>query len=96
MGLVAEAIACSTPVVASDVGGLKYTAVPQETGLLAPPKNEAVFADAIDRLLVDSVWRQQLGQTGRQRVKTLFQLGQYRLPTPSTLHSTARTIGHST
>lgn len=73
LGLVAlEAMACGTPVIASDVGGLKYTVVPQETGLLAPPKNEAVFADAIDRLLGDSLWRQQLGHTARSRVETYF------------------------
>ncbi len=73
LGLVAlEAMACGTPVIASDVGGLKYTVVPQETGLLAPPKNEAVFADAIDRLLGDSLWRQQLGHKARQRVETYF------------------------
>lgn len=73
LGLVAlEAMACGTPVIASSVGGLKYTVVPQETGLLAPPKNEAVFADAIDRLLGDSLWRQQLGHTARQRVETYF------------------------
>jgi len=73
LGLVAlEAMASGTPVIASDVGGLKYTVVPQETGLLAPPKNEAVFADAIDRLLRDSLWRQQLGHKARQRVETYF------------------------
>ena len=73
LGLVAlEAMACGTPVIASSVGGLKYTVVPQETGLLAPPKNEAVFADAIDRLLGDSLWRQQLGHKARQRVETYF------------------------
>lgn len=73
LGLVAlEAMACGTPVIASDVGGLKHTVVPQETGLLAPPQNEAVFADAIDRLLRDSLWRQQLGHTARQRVETYF------------------------
>lgn len=73
LGLVAlEAMACGTPVIASDVGGLQYTVVPQETGLLAPPKNEAVFADAIDRLLGDSLWRQQLGHTARRRVETYF------------------------
>ena len=72
-GLVAlEAMASGTPVIASDVGGFKYTVVPQETGLLAPPKNEAVFADAIDRLLGDSLWRQQLGHRARQRVETYF------------------------
>ena len=73
LGLVAlEAMASGTPVIASDVGGLKYTVVPQETGLLAPPKNEAVFADAIDRLLGDSLWRLQLGHRARQRVETYF------------------------
>jgi len=73
LGLVAlEAMASGTPVIASDVGGLKYTVVPQETGLLAPPKNEAVFADAIDRLLGNSLWRLQLGHRARQRVETYF------------------------
>ena len=73
LGLVAlEAMASGTPVIASDVGGLKYTVVPQETGLLAPPQNEAVFADAIDRLLGNSLWRLQLGHRARQRVETYF------------------------
>lgn len=72
-GLVAiEAMACGTPVVASDVGGLKFTVVPEETGLLAPPKNEAAFANAIDRLLADSALTQQLGKAGRKRVETYF------------------------
>ncbi|MEG3941210.1 glycosyltransferase [Microcoleus sp. S36b_A3] len=48
--MAVEAMACGTPVVVSQVGGLKYTVVPRETGLLAPPKNEVVFAGAIDRL----------------------------------------------
>ena len=73
LGLVAlEAMASGTPVIASSAGALKYTVVPEETGLLAPPKNEAVFAEAIDRLLRDSLWRQQLGHTARQRVETYF------------------------
>jgi glycosyltransferase involved in cell wall biosynthesis len=38
-GLVAiEAMASGTPVVASNVGGLQFTVVHEETGLLAPPK----------------------------------------------------------
>lgn len=72
-GLVAiEAMACSTPAVVSDVGGLKFTVVPQETGLLAPPKNEAAFASAIDRILLDPALAQQLGKAGRKRVETYF------------------------
>ena len=72
-GLVAiEAMASGTPVVASDVGGLQFTVVPEETGLLAPAKDEAAFAKAIDRILSDSKWRDRLGQAGRQRVEKHF------------------------
>jgi glycosyltransferase involved in cell wall biosynthesis len=72
-GLVAiEAMACSTPVIASDVGGLQFTVVPEETGLLAPPKDEVVFAEAIDRILSNPDWRNQLGQRARQRVEDKF------------------------
>ncbi len=72
-GLVAiEAMACGTPVVASDVGGLQFTVVPEETGLLAPPKDEAAFATAIDRILLNPEWRNQLGKNARARVESKF------------------------
>jgi D-inositol-3-phosphate glycosyltransferase len=72
-GLVAiEAMACCTPVVASDVGGLQYTVVPEETGLLAPPQDVAGFADAIDRILLNPEWAQKLGKGGRKRVESKF------------------------
>ncbi|MBR8836434.1 MAG: glycosyltransferase family 1 protein [Stigonema ocellatum SAG 48.90 = DSM 106950] len=72
-GLVAiEAMASRTPVVASDVGGLQFTVVPEVTGLLAPPKNEVAFAAAIDRILTNPDWRNQLGEAGRQRVEIAF------------------------
>lgn len=72
-GLVAiEAMASNTTVVASDVGGLQYTVVPEETGLLAPAQDDAAFAVAIDRILSDSEWRDRLGRAGRQRVEEKF------------------------
>jgi D-inositol-3-phosphate glycosyltransferase len=72
-GLVAiEAMACNTPVVASDVGGLQFTVVPEQTGLLAPAKDEVAFATAIDRILADPDWRNQLGKGARQRVEEKF------------------------
>jgi glycosyltransferase involved in cell wall biosynthesis len=72
-GLVAiEAMASGTPVVASDVGGLQFTVVPEETGLLAAPKDEADFADAIDRILSNPDWRDQLGKGARARVESKF------------------------
>ena len=72
-GLVAiEAMASGTPVVASDVGGLQFTVVPEETGLLAPAQDEAAFAAAIDRILCNPDWRNQLGKQARVRVEEKF------------------------
>jgi glycosyltransferase involved in cell wall biosynthesis len=72
-GLVAiEAMASSTPIVASDVGGLQYTVVPEETGLLAPPKDDVAFATAIDRILSNAEWRNQLSYAARKRVEDMF------------------------
>ncbi|PMB49072.1 glycoside hydrolase [Fischerella thermalis CCMEE 5201] len=72
-GLVAiEAMASNTPVIASDVGGLQFTVVSEETGLLAPPQDEDAFAVAIDRILANPQWRDQLGKAGRKRVESKF------------------------
>lgn len=72
-GLVAiEAMASGTPVVASQVGGLQYTVSAEETGLLAPPKDAEAFSTAIDRLLHDQSWREQLGKAARKRVEEHF------------------------
>ncbi|MCG6134462.1 MAG: glycosyltransferase [Nostoc sp. LLA-1] len=72
-GLVAiEAMASEIPVVASNVGGLQFTVVREVTGLLAPPKHEVAFADAIDRILTNPSWRDRLGAAGRQRVEIAF------------------------
>ncbi len=50
-GLVAvEALACGLPVVASEVGGLRKTILPSQTGYHAQPGNEAEFVDAARRL----------------------------------------------
>jgi len=46
--------------------------VPEETGLLAPPKDAAAFAAAIDRILADPEWQQQLGQAARTRMVDKF------------------------
>jgi glycosyltransferase involved in cell wall biosynthesis len=72
-GLVAiEAMACNTPVVASDVGGLQFTVVSEETGLLAPAKDAESFAKAIDRILANPQWRDHLGSNARRRVEKKF------------------------
>ncbi|MFB2896157.1 glycosyltransferase family 4 protein [Aerosakkonemataceae cyanobacterium BLCC-F50] len=72
-GLVTiESMACGTPVIGSDVGGLQFTIVPEETGLLCPPKDNAAFAAAIDRILGNPEWRNKLGVNARERVEEMF------------------------
>ncbi len=72
-GLVAiEAMACGTPVVASEVGGLCYSIVDGETGLLVPARNSERFAQAIGTLLSDDQLRQRLGRAGIQRIHDHF------------------------
>lgn len=72
-GLVAiEAMASGTPVIASEVGGLKYTVINEETGLLAPPQDNQAFAHALDRILSNQEWCEQLGQEARTRVESKF------------------------
>ncbi len=67
-----EAMASRTPVVASNVGGLQFTVIPEVTGLLAPPKDVDAFTRAIDRILSDRNWRNELGRMGRHRVEIGF------------------------
>ena len=72
-GLVAiEAMASRTPVIASEVGGLKFSVADNKTGLLVPPKDEIAFAGAIDSILSNPQWREQLGKNARKRVESKF------------------------
>lgn len=47
---------CGTPIVASNVGGLKFTVLPEETGLLVSPLDAKAWEDAIARILADELW----------------------------------------
>jgi D-inositol-3-phosphate glycosyltransferase len=72
-GLVAiEAMACGTPVVASAVGGLRFTVLPEETGLLVPPQDVDALATAIERILSDEVWSQKIRKRATERVQQNF------------------------
>jgi glycosyltransferase involved in cell wall biosynthesis len=72
-GLVAiEAMACGTPVVASDVGGLKFTIIPEETGLLVPPQDIEAFANGIHRILFDELWARRMRKQAAANVIQRF------------------------
>ncbi len=66
----AEAMACGTPVIASDGGALRE--VVGDAGVVVPTRDEVALANAIDRLLHNRTLLQELSHKGIQRVKTLF------------------------
>jgi D-inositol-3-phosphate glycosyltransferase len=64
-GMVAlEAMACGTPVVASDVGGLSFVVRDGETGFLVPEGDPRAMADCLGCLLRDPELRARLGKRG--------------------------------
>lgn len=72
-GLVAiEAMACGTPVIASRVGGLKYTVIDGVTGFHVPPRDPRALAARLAEALADPAKLEHLGQAAARRVQHLF------------------------
>ncbi|HEX9712605.1 MAG TPA: D-inositol-3-phosphate glycosyltransferase [Actinomycetota bacterium] len=64
-GLVAlEAAACGTPVVATDVGGLRTTVRDGVTGLLVPGADAGAYADAMHGILTEPGLARAMGEAG--------------------------------
>lgn len=58
-----ESMACATPVVGVYEGGVRESVTSGVTGLLAQ-RDPLEFAEAIQRVLLDSAWAQELGNNG--------------------------------
>ncbi len=65
-----EAMACSTPVVATNVGSIPE--VVSDAGLLVAPTDHEALAFAIKRILNDEALRKALGASARQRAQRYF------------------------
>jgi glycosyltransferase involved in cell wall biosynthesis len=68
----AEAMACGTPVVATDAGALPEVVEHGETGLIVPAADERALADAIGSLLADHDLCRRMGAAGASRVRERF------------------------
>ena len=73
-----QALAASTPVVATDVGGIPEIVRDRETALLvpAPPVAEAV-EDALERILLDRELARRLARAGRERFESSYSLSSW-------------------
>ncbi|MEB3284018.1 MAG: glycosyltransferase [Candidatus Sericytochromatia bacterium] len=72
-GMVAlEAMACGTPVLASDVGGLRHTVVHRETGLLFPVENVEALIQGCEHVLRDDGLRERLSLFAAQTAERCY------------------------
>ncbi|MBI4552246.1 MAG: glycosyltransferase family 4 protein [Candidatus Latescibacteria bacterium] len=62
-----EAMACQTPIVATDVGGVSEIVQTGETGLLVPPADPERLAEGILTLLRETERARAMGERGYQR-----------------------------
>jgi D-inositol-3-phosphate glycosyltransferase len=69
-GMVAlEAMACGTPVIASQVGGLAYLIQDGETGYHVPDQDPEALCDRLLRVLESQEEHQRMGQRAAEYAK---------------------------
>ncbi|MGW2206305.1 glycosyltransferase family 4 protein [Streptomyces sp. NPDC001774] len=65
--VLVEAMACATPVVGSDAGGIPYVITDEDSGLVVPSGDAQALAKACARVLSDGDLADRLGANGRRR-----------------------------
>lgn len=93
--VIKESMALGTPVVASNVAGIPELLDGGRCGMLVPPQDESVLADAIMALLADPMMREAYAEAARKYAEEKFDLWQNgrRLATlirSTTSHSTTQ------
>jgi glycosyltransferase involved in cell wall biosynthesis len=67
-----EAMACGTPVIGADVGGIRFSVMDGVTGFLVPPNDPEALAERAAALLRDPERMRDMGRNGIQRVQAQF------------------------
>lgn len=67
-----EAMAIGLPVVATSVSGIPEAVLDQKTGILVPPKNSTILADAIEYLWKSPLLREKFAINGRKLIEQNF------------------------
>jgi glycosyltransferase involved in cell wall biosynthesis len=67
-----EAMACGRPVITTAVSGALEVIEQDRNGLLVPPREPTLMAEAIMRLLANGALREQLGRAARRTVEDKY------------------------
>jgi phosphoheptose isomerase len=67
-----ESMACGTPVIGANVGGVKFTVKDGETGYLVPARDPEALGERLAHLFNNPHLLDRLGQQGIQRVQERF------------------------
>jgi glycosyltransferase involved in cell wall biosynthesis len=70
--VIAEAMSCGKPMLATRVGGIPELVTDGETGYLVERRDVAAMADRLRRLLADPLLRRQMGERGRAAAAERF------------------------
>jgi phosphoheptose isomerase len=67
-----EAMACGTPIVGSNVGGIKYSVINGKTGYLVPPNDPPKLAERLHDILQNQKIHQYFRENAVKRANTSF------------------------
>ncbi|MBA7646554.1 Mannosylfructose-phosphate synthase [subsurface metagenome] len=67
-----EAMACGTPVITSNLGGIKENFTSGKDGILVDPSNKEELAESMINLLNDTEFADKIGKEGYKTVKEKF------------------------
>jgi phosphoheptose isomerase len=70
-----EAMACGTPVIGSNVGGIKFSVRDGETGYLVPPRDPEALAERLSHLMSHPGLLEALSRQATNRANDLFTWG---------------------
>ena len=62
------------PIVTTDVTGCRETVEEGINGLLVPPRDVIALSCAIEKLIIDSMLREEMGRAGREKAIREFDI----------------------